>query len=260
VARHFHAVRVSRAGPIPDLPRRPVIVVLNHPSWWDPMIGVILTGTMPAWREHFAPIDAVGLDQYRFLARLGFFGIAAGTAAGARRFLQTSLSILARPESALWITAEGEFVDVRERPTRLRPGIGHLAHRVREATIVPTVIEYPFWNDRCPEVLVRFGRPIEVGSDVERPAAEWTALVERGLQDCLDALAEESQRRDPALFTTLVHGTAGVGGVYDIGRRVRAWLGGSTFRAEHVARPGDVDGDRPAPDPPGDVSGRTPRR
>ena len=43
VARHFHAVRISRSGPVPDLPRRPTIVVLNHPSWWDPLICVILS-------------------------------------------------------------------------------------------------------------------------------------------------------------------------------------------------------------------------
>ena len=58
------------------------IVVLNHPSWWDPLIAVLLTGSMPAWRVHYGPIEAVGLDQYRFLARLGFFGIDTGTAAG----------------------------------------------------------------------------------------------------------------------------------------------------------------------------------
>ena len=71
VGRHFHAVRVSRSGPLPDLPRGPVIVVLNHPSWWDPLIAVLLTASMPAGRVHYGPIEAVGLDQYRFLVASG---------------------------------------------------------------------------------------------------------------------------------------------------------------------------------------------
>ena len=62
LARHFHAVRVSRAGPVPDLPGRPVALVANHPSWWDPLIALVLTEFMPVGREHYAPIEAVGLD------------------------------------------------------------------------------------------------------------------------------------------------------------------------------------------------------
>ena len=71
LARHFHAVRVSRAGPIPDLPACPVVVVANHPSWWDPLIALVLTEFMPVGREHYAPIEAVGLAQYRFLSSVG---------------------------------------------------------------------------------------------------------------------------------------------------------------------------------------------
>ena len=95
-------------------------MVLNHPSWWDPLICVILTGAMPDWQAHYGPIEAVGLAQYPFLARLGFFGFDTTTAAGADRFLRTSLAILARPESVLWLTAQGEFVDAR----RARPCSG----------------------------------------------------------------------------------------------------------------------------------------
>ena len=67
-------------------------------------------------------------------------------------FLKTSLAILSRPDSVLWITAQGEFVNPRERPIRLKPGIGHLIHRLKDVTVVTLAIEYPFWNDRCPEV------------------------------------------------------------------------------------------------------------
>ena len=260
MARHFHAVRVSRSGLMPELTRGPVVVVLNHPSWWDPMIGIVLSGFMPDWRAHYAPIEAVGLAQYRFLARIGFFGFDAGTAAGARRFLRTSLAILSRPDSVLWITAEGAFTDVRRRPTVLKAGIGHLAHRLTEATIVPMAVEYPFWNDRCPEALVRFGRPLAIGPGCERSASGWTTLLEQELQVTLDRLAEESLRRDPSLFVNALAGTSGVGGVYDIGRRIRAWFGGTSFRAEHSTRSQTGDAMRPVPDPDDADRGRKPSR
>jgi len=233
VRHHFHAMRMSREGSVPALPDGAVIVVLNHPSWWDPLIGFVLTELMPASRIHFAPIDAVGLAQYPFLERLGFFGVEVGTTRGTLAFLRRSEAILSRPESALWITAQGEFVDPRERPTRLKEGVGHLIHRLSAVTILPLALEYPFWNDRCPEALARFGEPIRVSAGRQFSPAAWTARIERALQDTQDRLAEEARLRDPAAFTTILGGTAGVGGVYDLWRRLRARIHGKSFIPEH---------------------------
>ncbi len=222
VARHFHAVRISRRGPLPVLPGCPVVVVLNHPSWWDPLIATVVTASLPAARRHHAPIEAAGLAQYPFLERLGFIGFESDTTAGARLFLRKSLAILGRRDSILWITAQGQFADPRRRPTLLRPGVGHLARRLDGAVVIPMAIEYPFWDDRCPEVLLRFGTAIEIEAGRARSSRKWTALFERSLESVLDALAIESQDRDPGAFTTLLGGTAGVGGVYDLWRRTRA--------------------------------------
>jgi 1-acyl-sn-glycerol-3-phosphate acyltransferase len=226
-------VRISREGALPALPAGAVIVVLNHPSWWDPMIGLVLTTLMPASRVHFAPIEAGGLAQYPFLERLGFFGVEVGTTRGSLAFLRRSEAILSRPESVLWITAQGEFVDPRERPTRLKEGVGHLVHRLSDATIVPLALEYSFWNDRCPEALARFGNPISVNSGRQCTPATWTARIEQAFQETQDRLGEEARRRDPATFTTLLGGTAGVGGVYDLWRSLRARIHGKSFKPEH---------------------------
>ncbi|WP_165234637.1 lysophospholipid acyltransferase family protein [Aquisphaera insulae] len=223
---------------MPVLGRGPLVMVMNHPSWWDPMIALAMSAEMPAWRTHFGPIDGAGLAQYPFLERIGFFGVEPGTSRGGVQFLRRSLEILARPEATLWITAQGRFVDPRERPLRLQPGIGHLARRLRGGWIVPVAVEYPFWDDRCPEALIRFGSPIEI---VDGPAASpgtWTARIEAALEQNLDGLASLARRRDPSDFTLIVAGTSGVGGVYDSWRRLRAWSRGERFRPEHrVSRP-----------------------
>src|SRR4029077_9903869 len=109
VRRHFHAVRVSKEGPVPGLTSGPIVIVMNPPSWWDPMIGLVLTRWMPPDRIHFAPIDEQGLAQYRFLERLGFFGIEVGSMRGYLAFLHRSQAILSHPKSVFWITAQGEF-------------------------------------------------------------------------------------------------------------------------------------------------------
>ncbi len=233
VRRHFHAVRVSREGAVPVLPDGAVIVVVNHPSWWDPLIGLVLTELMPAWRVHYAPIEAGGLAQYPFLERLGFFGVEVGTTRGSLAFLRRSRAVVSCPKSVLWITAQGEFVDPRERPTRLKEGVGHLVHRLSDATIVPLALEYPFWKDRCPEALARFGDPIRVSAGRQFSPAAWTARMEQALQETQDRLGEEARGRDPSAFTTILGGTAGVGGIYDLWRRSIGLIRREEFHAEH---------------------------
>lgn len=230
VARHFHAVRIARGGPAPGVPDGPMIVVLNHPSWWDPLIGILLSGAWPD-RAHYAPIEAGALARYRLFERLGFFGIEPGTARGGRDFLRTGLAIASRSDSALWLTAQGRFADPRERPTRLKAGVGHLVARLDRAGLVPLALEYPFWDESRPEALARFGPvlPVTAGGAPD----EWTARIAEALEATQDALAAEARRRDPGAFEVVIGGRAGVGGVYDLGRRLRATLRRERFRAEH---------------------------
>jgi 1-acyl-sn-glycerol-3-phosphate acyltransferase len=237
LARHFHAVRLTRAErPDPATLRTgPLILYLNHPSWWDPMLCLLLARRIFPERRHFGPMDAAGLEKYKFFGKLGFFGIEPGTARGARRFLEVSQALLMQPDAALWITAGGRFADPRERPVRLRPGLGSLIRRLDRVTVLPLALEYPFWEERSAEALARFGEPLRIDGGAERTGDDWTALLENRLAAAQDALAVEALARDASRFETLVGGRAGVGGAYDLWRRFRARLRGEAFQPEHGA-------------------------
>lgn len=234
LARHFHAVRLSRAGAVPDPGGdQPLVVYLNHASWWDPLIGLDLALRLFPKRRHHSPIDAGALARYRFFERLGFFGVEQHTARGARRFLEITDEILAAPRSTLWLTPEGRFTDPRLRPVTLAPGLAHLARRMRRGLIVPLALEYPFWEERLPEALARFGGPIEAGPLRHLTTREVNAHLEARLESTQNCLAVEAQRRDPASFETLISGRAGTGGVYELWNRLRARLRGGRFDPEH---------------------------
>jgi 1-acyl-sn-glycerol-3-phosphate acyltransferase len=227
----FRGVRVSRTG-LPALPvGRPVIIYTNHPSWWDPALFILLSNTLLRDRVGFGPMEHQALGRYGLLRRMGVFGIDPASPRGAARFLDVGQRVLSRPDSALWITAEGEFTDPRARPIRLRPGLAHLARRVEGAVLVPMAVEYTFWNERKPEALVRFGAPINAGRG--RSVSEWTAVLEAELTRAMDALAAESAARNPKLFVSVLRGTGGVGGIYDLWRRARAWTAGRRARLLH---------------------------
>lgn len=229
--KHLHAVRLSKTGQFPARVDGPLIVILNHPSWWDPLLAFILSGLMPS-RSHWGPIDAAALRQYRFLGRAGLFGIELGTTRGALQFLRTAKAILTDSRATLWVMPQGRFTDVRERPHH-RAGVGHLAQSLDRGVVLPLAIEMTFWDERTPEALARFGEPLDLGSRQDWTADEWTAAIEAELVRTQDGLAAEAMRRDPNLFNTILRGRAGVGGVYDFWRRIRAWVRGERFRAEH---------------------------
>jgi hypothetical protein len=81
--------------------------------------------------------------------------------------------------------------------------------------------------------LARFGQAIDLSAHPDWSAREWTDHLERALEATQDALAQEAYSRNPDRFVTLIEGKVGVGGVYDVWRRFRAWLGGRRFDAGH---------------------------
>ena len=227
-SRDFRALRVAGESLPPS--GKPLILYSNHPSWWDPVIMMLISSLLFPGRKSYAPMDETALGKYCIFRRIGVFGIAPG-ARGAARFLRTSMRILEDPDALLWVTAEGAFTDIRVRPVRLRAGVAHVARRLPDAVVLPVSIEYTFWNERRPEALVRFGRPVSCPEDDS--VAGWTAALESALQQTMTDLAEDGMARDPARFRTLVRGADGIGGIYDLYRRLRALVTGQPFDPSH---------------------------
>ena len=215
-----------------------VVVYFNHPSWWDPMMAILLATQLFPERTHYGPIEAEALERYGFFRKLGFFGVEPGVA-GARRFLRVADEVTSRAGTAMWITPEGAFTDPRQRPVRLRPGLGRLARRAaragRQVTLLPLALEYPFWEEKNPEALLRFGEPVRTTEAGELDAGEWDRLLAERLEEAQEELAAAAVERDPVSFEAMVGGKAGVGGLYDLWGRAKALLRGERFEAEHGA-------------------------
>ncbi|WP_020469224.1 lysophospholipid acyltransferase family protein [Zavarzinella formosa] len=223
-AKHFHAVRLARgSAAIPCSAGESLIFAMNHPSWWDLITAFLLSTRVPGY-QHYAPIEAQMLEKYRFFARLGLFGVEP-TPRGAAKFIRAVKAIFANSHHALWITAQGKFADPRQRPLDLRPGVGAAASRLESGWVVPVAVEYPFWQERTPEMLIRIGQPIAV-TEHSLDARQWTHLIEERLTETMDQLAQDSISRDPARFENLIQGRVGVGGVYDWWRSLTGRLRG----------------------------------
>lgn len=233
--KHFHAVRVAEEHNAISALGHPVLLYLNHPSWWDPIVSAVLCSEYFRTYRHYSPIDAAALQKYKFFSKIGFFGVSQGDLCSARRLLEIGSEILGDKGSALWVTPQARFADVRERPLQIGTAIAHLARHSSDCIVLPVAIEYAFWEEKTPEALVRFGQPIKT-SDLQHVWHK-PEFFEAALSDTMNALAADSIHRNHNRFRIVVSGKAGVGGVYDVWRRLKANLRGRNFRAEHGAHP-----------------------
>jgi 1-acyl-sn-glycerol-3-phosphate acyltransferase len=219
--RHLHAIRVNTLRP-PRLSGLPIVVCMNHPSWWDPLVAMTLALRLFPERRHYAPMESNSLSKFGFFERIGFFGVEPGSPKGAAKFLRVASGVLENPEGMLWVTAQGTFSDVRHRPVTLRSGLGHLAARKGNFALLPVAFEYPHWEERLPEALVRFGEPIIVAGAAARSPEQWTATFAHALECTQDELAAASMARSASAFEVLAYGGSGVGGIYGGWRWARA--------------------------------------
>lgn len=235
LSRNFHGLHLLKLSSIDALSGWPLLICVNHPSWWDPLLSLHLSRQFFADRTNYGPIASAGVAKYKFLERLGFFGIDPQSRSGAQRFLSIGEECLSRADHAFWITPQGEFVDARCRPVVFAPGVGHLARRLsiaaRPFAMVPIAFEYAFWNERFAEAFICIGEPVFV--EEQRSASAWTEVFARALERAQNALSERVQARDPGAFELLLPGRSGVGGVYDLWRATKARIQRRKFHPEH---------------------------
>ncbi len=244
IRKHFHALALNQQQlqAVAIQPTDRLVVYANHASWWDPLVAMYSAKHMFSDFTFYAPIDASALEKYRIFGKLGFFPVEQETFQGAKQFLDVSLRLLEQPGTSIWITPEGRFVDARDHSAEFMPGIAHLAHSLQRRCLnssirtwfIPIAIEYTFWEERLPEILVWFGRPQLVAqSETFVSKAEWAERLMASLRESQQRLAKAAINRDESVFQVLLSGRAGTSRVYDPWRRFWARITGKPLDFQH---------------------------
>ena len=235
VAKQFISFGVQKelfdAKPIDDA--SPIIAYANHASWWDPITAMLLQRAYFANRTFYAPIDADALENYRIMAKLGFYGVRMQSFDGASEFLSVTKSILETKQVTIWITPEGQFADARDHSVPLMPGLSHLASKFPDVKFVPVAFEYAFWNERRPQIFARMGAPVSSPTPLSK--SDWNQLLTEQLRQTQCELAASVKARDSAAFTYLIASRPVRQSWYDYGRSWSAWLRGKPFDPRHSA-------------------------
>ncbi len=238
-AKKFHAVRATTTTL--DLVREagthegPLIVLLNHSSWWDPLVPVLIAQAwLPAQRSACAPMDIEQLRKFAFFRRAGLFGINPDDARSYPALVAYVRERFEREDRAtLWITPQGGFADVRE-PVRMRPGAAAIAARTPRVRVLSLAIEYGFWLDQKPEVFVHVAS-VKAPSNPSTP--HWHAAMEVTMNTGSQHLSRLVIARESSAFATLVGTGTSVHPVYDWWLRLRGKSGALNDRQRGPSTP-----------------------
>jgi hypothetical protein len=198
---------------------RPVVIAMNHPSWWDPIVGVAIKHLYMRKRFVISPIEMTMYERFGFMKRLGLFGIDLDhTHATAAMLDYVNGCAEAHPNLAIFITPQGEFSDVRT-PVVVRPGIAKVIQSLDDPIVLSLAIEPVFWHDQRPELLLRAGR---CNKPVQQTTTGWVRAIRDSMQQNADLLAEQSVARDAEYFKQLfVRKGSTVNPAFDLAQRAR---------------------------------------
>ncbi|MEX0649204.1 MAG: lysophospholipid acyltransferase family protein [Balneolaceae bacterium] len=154
--RRFKYVRVDlhyQPGP-----ENKSIYYLNHTSWWDGLIPLILNRKI--FRQNArAMMEDKQMKKYPFFKKLGAFSVNTDDTASALPSLRYAAESLQRSRSALYIYPEGKIMPFTTKPD-FKKGLGWISNQCPAADVVPIGIFMHTARYDKPELFIRIGKPV----------------------------------------------------------------------------------------------------
>ncbi|MBK9943128.1 MAG: lysophospholipid acyltransferase family protein [Kouleothrix sp.] len=218
---YFERVSIKIEGPTPQPHEGPLIVYLNHPSWWDGYMTFVLNRVILRGRfQGYAMMEEPQLRRYRFFSWSGAFSVDRHDARSAMRSVRYISRLLAeRRNRCMYIFPQGEITPNDRRPLELFAGVAQVARRAGGALLWPVALRYEFRGEQHPEAFIRAGPAHYAPADADARALG--AAIGARLAGACDALRDEYNAGDLGGYRVLLRGRAGVNRVFDAARGQR---------------------------------------
>lgn len=169
------------------------IYYLNHTSWWDGIIPLMLNH----YRFHQqarALMEHKQMRRFPFFKKIGAFSVDLNKRRSAVASMRYALQSMERPSSSLFIYPEGEIVPFSTSGLTFKRGIGFLWERLPEVDFVPIAISVHTIRSPRPELHIRVGRPVK--RPVSSSQDSDTEILANALQKELRELVSTAGFRD----------------------------------------------------------------
>ena len=176
----------------------PTILFAPHCNWWD---GIVLYNTTHRIFHKEIRLMIEELNRFPLLRRGGGYSVNKKSPQSAMKALQYSVDVVGDLKNILSIFRQGIIRPPHYRPIEFQTGLAYIAQnavkRYGKVNLVPMAIDYSFFRDNRPEVIVDFGQRIEISKDNELSKLsrkDLTHYLEHALtKTCDDQFKEISQ-------------------------------------------------------------------
>jgi chlorobactene lauroyltransferase len=156
----FHRVWLQTHGPLPEPGDGPLLLYLNHSSWWDGYLMYVIHRMVLRGRfDAHLLMEEKQLRSYRFFTWSGAFSINRHDPADVARSQAYAAGLLrggARPR-ALFIFPQGKIVPQDRRPLVTYPGVARIVAQAGPVTLCPVALRYEFLGQQWPHAFIRIG-------------------------------------------------------------------------------------------------------
>lgn len=214
--RYFNCVWLQSHGPLPHPRNGPLIIYLNHSSWWDGYLmyvihRIVLRGQFDA---HLL-MEEKQLRRYRFFRWSGAFSINRDDPEDSQRAQAYAAALLrgGRRPRLLFIFPQGRIVPNDLRPLITYPGIARIAAQVGNVVLCPVALRYELLGRQFAEAFIRIGpwHRLRNPDDIEDTLADIT----RRLTEACDALRDDVLHMRFERFRPLLRGRRGIDETFD---------------------------------------------
>lgn len=164
----------------------PTIIFAPHSNWWD---GIVLYNIAHRICHKEIRLMVEELNRFPLLRRGGAYSVCKQSSQSAVKSLKYSVELLNDLRNLLFIFPQGIICPPNYRPFKFQNGLSYIAQnavkRYGKVNLIPISIEYCFLRDNRPEVLVEFGKRIEL-TNAEFDRKEYSKFLEQELTNVCD--------------------------------------------------------------------------
>lgn len=204
-ALHLHGAEALRRA----AREHPLLIVVNHTSWWDGLVLVYLTRRVLEL-DGYALMDAANLRALPFFGALGAFGLDLQSPQDVAAGLRYAAGLLDRPGRVVWVFPQGREQPSGTRPLGFRRGAARIAQLAPESRVVPMALRYELGPVERPLLYVSFGAALppaltSLPGAIEQQCAAQEAGVIAELDRIERALRLDASAADPAFERLWLH-------------------------------------------------------
>lgn len=163
------------------------IYYLNHTSWWDGLIPLLLNRKL--FRQNArAMMEDKQMQEHGLFKRIGAFSVNLENPRSAVRSLRYAVESLKRPNSSLFIYPEGKIVPFSTGKPDFKKGLGWIVSQCPGVDLVPVGIYIDYTESDKPELFLKIGNALEFDSSEDPESLNH--FFEGELSDLLNELVE----------------------------------------------------------------------